>query len=103
MKVPHITNEKLVIRNGHQNVTKPKGSEDCLWIMFLPFYKIIVSFFSFLCQDANKTRSNFALIGCNLPKKHKLTLHKIQNEESNHVDHMFFFNFYEKLSTCTKP
>ena len=23
-------------------------------LIFLPFYKIIVSFFSFLCQDANK-------------------------------------------------
>ena len=58
------------------------------------FYKIIVSFFSFLCQDANKTRSNCAIIGCNLSKKHKLTLYKTQNGESNHVDHKFFFNFY---------
>ena len=34
-------------------------------LIFLPFYKIIVSFFSFLCQDANKTRSNCAIVGRN--------------------------------------
>ena len=38
--------------------TKEQGSEDCLWTHIFTFYKIIVSFFSFLCQDANKTRSN---------------------------------------------
>ena len=43
-------------------------------------YKIIVSFFYFLCQDANKTRSNCAIIGCNLSNKHKLTQCKIQTE-----------------------
>ena len=61
-------------------------------LIFLPFYKIIVSFF--LCQDANKTRSNCAIIGCNLSKKLKLTLYETQNGESKHVDHKFFFNFY---------
>ena len=71
---------------------------------FLPFYKIIVSLFSFLCQDVNKTRSNCAIIGCNLSKKHKLTLYKTQNGEPNYVDHKFFFNFYYwDLPTCTKP
>ena len=65
--------------------------------MFLLFYKIIVSFFSFLCQDVNKTRSNCAIIGCNLSKKHKLTQYKTQNGESNYVDHKFFFNFYQEL------
>ena len=59
-----------------------------------PFYKIIVSFFSFLCHDANKARSKCAIIGCNLSKKYKLTLHKTQNGESNNVDHKFFFKFY---------
>ena len=58
------------------------------------FYKIIVSLFSFLRQDANKARSDCAIIGCNLSKKHKLTQYKTQNEESNYVDHKFFFNFY---------
>ena len=63
-------------------------------LIFLPFHKIIASFFSFLCQDANKTRSNYAIIGCNLSKKHKLRLYKTENGESNHVDHKFFFKFY---------
>ena len=71
--------------------------------IFLPFRKIIVSFFSFLCQDANKTKSNCAIIGCDLSKKHKLRLHKTQNGEQNYVDHKFFFNFFWELPTCTKP
>ena len=63
-------------------------------LIFLLFCKIIVSFFTFLCQDASKTISNCATIGSNLLKKHKLTLHKTQNGERNYVDHKFFFNFY---------
>ena len=58
-------------------------------LIFLPFYNIIVSFFSFLCQDANKTRSNCSIIGSNLSKKHKLTLYKTRNGESNYIDHKF--------------
>ena len=83
---------------GHQNVNKPKRrtARTAHGLIFLPFYKIIVSFFSSLCQDANKTRSNCAIIGCNLSKKHKLTLYKTQNGESNYVDHKFFFNFYQE-------
>ena len=48
------------------------------------FYLFIrlLSAFSFLCQDANKIRSSCAIIGLNLSKKHKLTLHKTQNGES---------------------
>ena len=84
----------LLYRASKCKQTKEQGSEDCLWTHILPFYKIIVRFFSFLCQVANKTRSNCAIIGCNLSKKHKLTLHKTQNGESNYVDHKFFFNFY---------
>ena len=61
---------------------------------FYLFIKTVVNFFYFLCQDANKTRSNCAIIGCNLSKKHKLTLYKTQNGESNYVDQKFFFNFY---------
>ena len=89
----------------HQNVNKPKSRavRTVYGPIFLPFYKIIVSFFSFLCQDANKTRSNCAIIGCNLSKKHKLTQYKTQNGESNYADHKFFFNFYQELPTCTKP
>ena len=84
---------------GHQNVNKPKNraARTVYGLIFLPFYKIIVSFFSFLCQDANKTRSNCAIIGCNLSKKHKLTQYKTQNGESNYADHKFFFNFYQEL------
>ena len=88
---------------SHQNVNKPKsraGRTIC-GLIFLLFCKIIVSFFSFLCQDANKTRSNCALIGCNLSKKRKLTQYKTQNGESNYV--VFFFSFYQELPTCTKP
>ena len=89
----------------HQNVNKPRSraARTVYGLIFLLFYKIIVSFFSFLCQDANKTRPNCAIIGCNLSKKHKLTLYKAQNRESNYVDHEFFFNFYQELPTCTKP
>ena len=51
---------------------------------------------------SNKTRSNCAIIGCNLSKKHKLSQYKTQNKESNYVDHKFFFNFYQERPTCTK-
>ena len=73
----------------HQNVNKPKsrGARTVYGLIFLPCYKIIVSFFSLLCQDANKTRPNYAIIGCNLSKKHKLTQYKTKNEESDYVDH----------------
>ena len=37
------------------------------------------------------------MIGCNLSKKHKLTLYKTQNGEPNYVDHKFFQNFYKEL------
>ena len=45
----------------------------------------------------NKTRSNCAIIGRNLSKKHKLTLYKTLNREPNYVDHKFFFNFCYEL------
>ena len=90
---------------GHQNLNKPKirAARTAYGLIFLPFYKIIVSFFSFLCQDANKTRSKCAIIGCNSSKKHKLAPYKTQNGEPNYVDHTFFFNYYQELPTCTKP
>ena len=71
----------LLYRASKCKQTKEQGSEDCLWTHIFTFYKIIVSFFSLLCQDANKTRSNCAIIVCNLSKKHKLTLYKTQNGE----------------------
>ena len=61
---------------------------------FYLFIRLLSAFFSFLCKDANKTRSNCAVVGCNLSKKHKLTLHKTQNGKPNYVDHKFFCNFY---------
>ena len=61
---------------------------------FYLFITLLSAFFSLLCQDANKTRSNCPIIHCNLSKKHKLTLYKTQNGEPNYVDHKFFFNFY---------
>ena len=60
---------------------------------FYLFIRLLSAFFSFLCQDRNKTRSNCAIIGCNLSKKHKLTLYKTQNGESNYVDHSFSLIF----------
>ena len=80
--------------------TKGQGSEDCL---FLPYYKIIVSFFFFLMSRCKQNKIKLAIIGYNLSKKHKLTLYKTQNGESNYVDLRFFFNFYQELPTCTKP
>ena len=53
----------LLYRASKCKQTKEQGSKDCLWTLFLPFYEIFVSFISFLCQDANKIRSNFAIIG----------------------------------------
>ena len=89
---------------GHQNINKPRSraARTVHGLIFLPFYKIIVSFFSFLCQDANETRSNCAIIGCNLSKKHKLTLYKTQNGDPNYVDHKFFISFNQE-PPCTKP
>ena len=91
--------QKPFFFTGHQNVNKLKSrtARTVYGLTFLPLYKIIVSFFSLLCQDANKTRSNCAIISCNLSKKHKLTQYKTQNGESNYVDHKFFFNFYQEL------
>ena len=67
---------------GHQNVNKPKSraARTSYGLIFLPFYKIIGSFFPFLCQDANKTRSNCDIIGSSFSKKHKITLYKTQME-----------------------
>ena len=81
---------------GHQNVNKPKdrAARIVCGPIFLTFYQIIISFFSFFCQDANKTRSNYAIMGCNLSKKHKLTLLKQRmKSQTKQLNHKFFFNF----------
>ena len=56
---------------------------------FYLFIRLLSAFFSFFCQDVDKTRSNRATIGYNLSKKHKLTLYKTQSEEPNYVDYKF--------------
>ena len=83
---------------GDQNVNKPKSraTRTVNGPIFLPFYKITVSFFLFFYQDVNKTRSNSATIGCILSEEHKLTLHKTQNGEPNYTD-KFFFDFCWEL------
>ena len=66
----------LLYRASKCKQTKEQGSGDCSWTHIFTFYKIIFSFFSFLCQGANKTRSKCAIVGCNVSKKHKVTLYK---------------------------
>ena len=51
--------------------------------IFLAFIRLLSVFFSFFCKDSNKTRSNCAIMGCNLSKKYKPTLYKTQNGEAN--------------------
>ena len=55
----YIENQAIlepIFFTGHQNVNKPKTRAGRTFYgpIFLPFYKIIVSFFSFFYQDANK-------------------------------------------------
>ena len=70
---------------------KKQGSEDCLRThVFTFFIRLLSAFFSSLCQDAKKTRSNCAITGCSSSKKHKLTLNKTQNGDSNYVDQKVF-------------
>ena len=82
--------------NGDRNVNKPRSRAARIVYrpIYLPFYKNIVCFFSFFCQDTNKTRSNRAIIDCNSSKKHKLILYKTQNGD---VDYKFFFDFCQEL------
>ena len=53
---------------------------------FYFFIRLLSAFF--LCQDANKTRSNCATISCNLSKKYKLThiKHRTERESIRRVD-----------------
>ena len=72
----------LLYRASKCKQTKEQGSKECLWTHIFTFLKNHCQSFSFFCQDAIKTRSNCAIIGCNLSKKHKLTLHKTHKTES---------------------
>ena len=40
---------------------------------FYFFKKLLSAFLSYFCQDTNKTRSDCAIIDCNLSKKHTKT------------------------------
>ena len=84
----------LLYRASKCKQTKSRAVRTVYGLIFLPFYIIIVSLFSFLCQDTSKKRSNCAIIGYKFSKKHKLTLYKTQSGESNYVDHKFFLNFF---------
>ena len=50
------------------------------------------AFFLFYVKMQTK-QDQTAIIGCNLSKKHKLTLYKTQNGESNYVDQNFSLIF----------
>ena len=56
---------------------------------FYLFIRLLSAFFSFFCQDANKTRSNRPIIGYNLSKKHKLRLYRKESGEPNYIDYKF--------------
>ena len=60
---------------------------------FYLFIRLMSAFFLFYVKMQTK-QDQTAIIGCNLSKKHKLTLYKTQNGEPNYVDYKFFFNFY---------
>ena len=57
----------------HENVNKSKSRapKTIYRPIFLTFYVVFISFSSFFYQNANTTRSNCAIIDCNLSKKHK--------------------------------
>ena len=61
--------------------------------LFYLFIRLLSAFYLFFCQDANKAGLNWAIIGCNLSTKHKLTLYKTQTAEPDYVDNKFLFNF----------
>ena len=60
---------------------------------FYLFIRLLSAFFLFSVKMQTK-QDQTAIIGCNLSKKHKLTMYKTQNGESNYIDHNVFFNFH---------
>ena len=67
---------------------------------FYLFTRLLSAFFLFSVKMQTK-QDQTAIIGCNLSKKHKLTLYKTQSGEPNYVDHKFFFNVLVG-TTCSK-
>ena len=79
----YIENQTMlepILLHRASNVNKPKSRavRTVYRPTFYPIWVMIVSFFSFFCQDANNTGSNWAIIGCNLSKKHKSSLYKTE-------------------------
>ena len=68
---------------------------------FYLFIRLFSAFFLFMARSKqNKIKlcyNRFQFV------KKTQTLYKTQNEEPNYLDHKFFFNFCQELSTCTKP
>ena len=76
---PYVENHALKCKQ-----TEEQGSEDYIWTQTFTFLWDYCQLFSFFCQDANKVGSNYAIIGCNLSKKHKLAMYKIQRRAKLH-------------------
>ena len=68
---------------GDQNVNKPKSrtARSVYEPIFLPFYKIIVSFFFFFLSRYKQSEIELWYNRLQLSKKHKLTLYKTLNGE----------------------
>ena len=70
----------------HENVNKPKSraARNDYGPISLYFYVVIISFFYVVvisCQNTNITRSNCAIIGCNLSRKNKLAIkHRAESQ-----------------------
>ena len=56
---------------------------------FYLFIRLLSAFFLFMSR-CKQNKIKLSIIGCNLSKKHKITLYKTQNRESNYVDRTSF-------------
>ena len=82
----------------HENANKLKNK-----VTFLPFYAIIIIFFSFFCQDANISGSNRPTIDCNLSKKTQIrTVSNTERRAELHRSLDYFFNILPG-ATCRTP
>ena len=72
---------------GHLNVNKPKSRASLFMDPhFYLFMRLLSAVFSyFLSKFKQKKIKNCAIMGCNLSKKHILTLYETQNGEPNYV------------------
>ena len=81
----------LLYRASKCKQTKEQGSEDFLCTHIFTFLCDYYQFLSFYCQNANKTGSNCAIIGCNLSKKHRLVLYQTQRTAQLRKDSFLIF------------